>query len=52
MVENAFFRYKSRLGDRLHARGLSAQRVEVVIACKILNRMLDLGRPKSVAIPR
>ncbi len=51
-VENAFFRYKSMLGDRLHARGLAAQKVEVVIACKILNRMLDLGRPKSVAIAR
>ena len=51
-VENAFFRYKSMLGDRLHARGLAAQKAEVVIACKILNRMLDLGRPKSVAIAR
>ncbi|MGK0220567.1 MAG: hypothetical protein ACI9HE_004078, partial [Planctomycetota bacterium] len=23
-VENAFFRYKSMLGDRLHARGLAS----------------------------
>ncbi|MFT5200623.1 MAG: hypothetical protein ACI87O_003307, partial [Planctomycetota bacterium] len=51
-VENAFFRYKSMLGDRLHARGLAAQKTEVVIACKVLNQMLDLGRPTSVAIAR
>ncbi|MGK0482754.1 MAG: IS5 family transposase, partial [Planctomycetota bacterium] len=36
-VENAFFRYKSMLGDRLHARGLAAQKAEVAIGCKILN---------------
>jgi hypothetical protein len=51
-VENAFFRYKSMLGDRLHARGLAAQKAEVTIACNVLNRMLDLGRPKSVVIAR
>ena len=51
-VENAFFRYKTMLGDRLHARGLAAQKTEVAIGCKVLNRMLWLGRPKSVAIPR
>ncbi|MFT7485865.1 MAG: hypothetical protein ACI9F9_001716, partial [Candidatus Paceibacteria bacterium] len=51
-VENAFFRYKSMLGDRLHARGVAAQKAEVVIACKVLNRLLDLGRPKSVVIAR
>ena len=52
VVENAFFRYKSILGDKLHARGLAAQRVEAVIGCKILNRLLALGRPRSVAIVR
>jgi hypothetical protein len=51
-VENAFFRYKPMHGDRLHSRGLAAQKVEVAIGCKILNRLLDLGRPKSVAIAR
>ncbi|MFT4540867.1 MAG: hypothetical protein ACI835_003327, partial [Planctomycetota bacterium] len=49
-VENAFFRYKSQLGDRLHARGLAAQKTEVLIACKVLNRMLQVGKPRSVAI--
>ena len=51
-VENAFFRYKSMLGDKLHARGLAAQKTEVAIGCKILNRLLVLGRPRSVAIAR
>jgi hypothetical protein len=51
-VENAFFRFKSMLGDRLHARGLAAQKVELVIGCKILNRLLVLGKPRSVAIAR
>ncbi|MGK0482000.1 MAG: hypothetical protein ACJAQ3_001978 [Planctomycetota bacterium] len=51
-VENAFFRYRSMLGDRLHARVLAAQVVEVAIGCKILNRLLVLGRPRSKAIAR
>ncbi|MFT4542238.1 MAG: hypothetical protein ACI835_004705 [Planctomycetota bacterium] len=51
-VENAFFRHKSQLGDKLHASGLAAQKTEVAIGCKVLNRLLDLGRPKSVAIAR
>ena len=51
-MEDAVFRYKMMLGDRLHARGLSAQKTEVALGCKVLNRMLDCGRPKSVAIAR
>ena len=51
-VENAICRYKSMLGNRLHARGLAAQKVEAAIACKILNRLLVLGRPRSVALAR
>ena len=49
-VENAFFRYKSIIGDRLRARHANAQRVEALIACNILNRMMDLGRSASYAI--
>ena len=51
-VENSFFRYKTILGGKLHARGLSAQKAEVAIGGKILNRMLECGRPNSVAIAR
>jgi IS5 family transposase len=49
-VENAFFRYKSIIGDRLRARTSGAQETEALIACNVLNRMLELGRPVSVAI--
>ncbi len=49
-VENAFFRYKSIIGDRLRARHARAQETEVAIACNILNRMTALGRSASYAI--
>jgi len=49
-VENAFFRFKSIIGDRLRARHPKAQRAEAVLASNALNRMLELGRPRSRAI--
>ena len=49
-VENSFFRYKSVLGGGLKARHGEAQRREVAIGCHILNRMAELGRPKSCAV--
>ncbi len=49
-VENAFFRYKSILGDRLRARHPDAQQTEAVIACNVLNAMTGLGRPESRAV--
>ncbi len=49
-VENAFFRYKSILGDRVRARGERGQKTEAAIACNILNRMTELGRPASYSI--
>ena len=49
-VENSFFRYKSVLGGGLQARHGKAQRREVAIGCPILNRMAELGRPKSCAV--
>ena len=51
-VESAFFRYKSILGDRLRSRTRTAQAVESVRACNVLNRMTELGRPESFAIDR
>ena len=48
-VENAFFRYKSIIGDRLRARHPRAQETEAAIACNSLNRMTELGRPASFA---
>ena len=49
-VANSFFRYKSVLGGGLKARHGKAQRREVAIGCHILNRMAELGRPKSCAV--
>jgi IS5 family transposase len=49
-VENAFFRYKSIIGSRLKARHPSGQKTEALLACNVLNRMFDPGRPNSAAI--
>jgi hypothetical protein len=49
-VENAFFRYKSSIGDRLRARHPKSQKAEALIACNILNLMTALARPESFAI--
>ncbi len=49
-MENGFFRYKSVLGGDLKARNSKAQAREAVIGCHVLNRMAELGRPKSYAV--
>ena len=43
-------RYKSIIGDRLRVRHPKSQEAEALIACNILNRMTELGRPGSFAI--
>ena len=50
LVENTVFRYKSILGHRMRSRSLDNQRVEVGLACKILNTMTSLGMPDSVKV--
>ena len=51
-VENAFFRYKSIIGDSLRACSPAGRGTEVVLACNILNQMTELGRPMSYRIGR
>ena len=51
-VENAFFRYKSIIGNRLRARTPGGQEAETLLACHVLNAMTDMGRPDSYAIGR
>ena len=51
-MENAFFRYKSIIDDRLRARHSNAQETEAAVTCNILNRMIELARPTSFAIGR
>nr|WP_229753485.1 hypothetical protein [Amphritea balenae] len=41
-------RYKAIIGPRLRARSLDGQRSEATIGVSALNRMLAVGRPKSV----
>jgi hypothetical protein len=50
-AENTFSRYKQLFGGRLRARGETAQRNEAITACNILNRMAELGMPRSERIP-
>ena len=51
-AENAFFRYKSIIGDGLRARSPAGQASEAALGCDILNRMTDLGRPASYRVGR
>lgn len=51
-VEHAFFRDKSIIGGGLRARSPTGQQSESALACKILNRLTDLGRPASHRIGR
>ncbi len=49
-AENAFFRWKGMLGDRVRSKHVEAQRREAMIGCGILNRMFELGKARSQAI--
>ena len=51
-MENAFFRYKSIIGDSLRACSPAGRGTEVDLACNILNQMTVLGRPMSYRIGR
>lgn len=44
------FRYKAILGDRLTGRKQWTQATEVAIKLDILNRMIELGMPKSYKV--
>ena len=50
-VENTFHRHKRTFGRGLRARTEDGQFAEVLTGCRILNRMLALGKPQSIAIP-
>ena len=50
LAEAAISRYKRVIGDALRSREERRQATEVAIAVRALNRMLELGRPKSVRI--
>jgi hypothetical protein len=50
LVEAAIGRYKGVIGDTLRSRTHRRQATEVAVAANALNRMLELGRPRSVRI--
>lgn len=50
LSETAMFRFKTIFGDRLKARKFRQQRTEFLIKVSILNKMMKLGMPESVAI--
>jgi hypothetical protein len=50
LVEAAISRYKRVIGDALRSRTDRRQATEVAIAVRVLNRMLELGRPESVHV--
>lgn len=49
-VEAFMFRFKTILGDRLAARKKCTQATEVTIKLDVLNRMTELGMPKSYKV--
>ena len=49
-AENAFARFKRTFGDHLRAKRDEAQEREASLACQLLNRMLEFGRPLSYPV--
>jgi Transposase DDE domain len=49
-AENVFARFKRTFGDRLRAKRDASQEREVSLACQLLNRMRELGRPQAYAV--
>ncbi|MBB6262092.1 hypothetical protein FHS77_002660 [Paenochrobactrum gallinarii] len=49
-AETSMGRYKSIIGNRLRSRKLANQKTEVILGCRILNRMLNRARPNSVRV--
>ena len=50
LVETSMSRLKRVMGDGLRSQIDQHRKTEVVIAIHALNRMLELGRPKSVRV--
>ncbi|WP_338105633.1 transposase [Microvirga tunisiensis] len=50
LVETAVSRFIRVIGNALHSRKDQRRETEVAIVVRALNRMLELGRPKSIRI--
>lgn len=49
-AENAFSRCKRAFGGVLRSKREASQEREAALACQVLNRMRELGRPQSSAV--
>jgi hypothetical protein len=49
-AENAFARYKRTFGGHMRAKRDESQEGEASLACELLNRMRELGRPQSYPV--
>ena len=50
LAETAIFRFKTLFSDKLRSREVERQRTEVMVRCVALNRMTELGMPRSYAL--
>jgi transposase len=47
-VENTFFRFKTSFGSQFLSRAEENMQQELIIKCKLLNRMVEIGMPISM----
>lgn len=50
IAENTIFRFKTIFSDRLSSRNFANQRTEILLKCRILNQMAELGLPDSYVV--
>ena len=48
--ENAFFRWKTILGEKMYAREFENQKTEAAIKAAVLNKFIQIAAPKSVKV--
>ncbi|MCY9855704.1 hypothetical protein [Vibrio mediterranei] len=46
----AIQRYKRTFGNQLHSRSFNNQKMEIMIACGVLNRFTTMGMPQSLSL--
>ena len=49
-VENTFFRFKNSFGSKFLSRNEQNMKNEMTIKCQLLNKMLKIGKAKSMRI--
>lgn len=48
--ENAFFRWKTILGEKMYAREFENQKTEAAVKAAVLNKFIQIAAPKSVKV--